>query len=392
MGLIARSSFRVCAVVCAVFLSSAVFAQTAYSQEYQEVADEPALPPLSQGQLGQMLAPIALYPDALLGQILMSATYPIEVVNADRWLQDPNNAALHGDALANALQRQPWDPSVKSLVPFPQILRMMDDHLTWTENLGNAFLANQAAVMDSVQRLRWNAKNAGTLASTPQQRVSVDGQIIVVEPADPQIVYVPAYNPVVVYPGWAYPDYPPYFFPWFGVGVGFGIGFPIFGPFWGWHHWDWRHHRIDIDRDRFNRLNFGRPPVAFGDWRHDPWHRHGVRYRDAEVRARFYRGEVRQREGGFRGYSESPPTHNARPERAPSSDTHRTPAGEVRSEKIPSPETRRGSAPAFESHGHGGADVRAHQQRGIQSLKSAGRTTGRAGSGGLGGHGGGKMR
>ncbi len=384
-------SFRVFPFVCAVLLSLAVFAQTVYSQDYEEPPNGPGSPPLSQGQLDQMLAPIALYPDALLGQILMAATYPIEVVNADRWLQDPNNAALHGDGLANALQQQPWEPSVKSLVPFPQILRMMDDHLTWTENLGNAFLANQASVMDSVQRLRWNAKNAGTLASTPQQRVVVDGQFIVVEPTDPQIVYVPAYSPVVVYPGWAYPDYPPFFFPWFGVGVGFGIGFPVFGPFWGWHHCNWRHHRFDIDRDRFNRINFGRPPTSFGEWRHDPTHRHGVRYRDPAVRARFGGGEARPRQGGFRGYSEQhqAPAHDVRPERAPSSGQNRAPAQQTF--RSPAPQTFRPRAPAFESYGHG-ADVRVHEQRGIQSLKSAGRETGRGSSAGRGGHGGGKMR
>ncbi|MBI3580809.1 MAG: DUF3300 domain-containing protein [Nitrospinae bacterium] len=340
-----------------------------------------------------MLAPIALYPDALLSQILMAATYPIEVVNADRWLQNPNNASLHGDALDHALQEQPWDPSVKSLVPFPQILRMMDDHLTWTENLGNAFLANQASVMDSVQRLRWNAKNAGTLASTPQQRVVVDGQIIVLEPADPQIVYVPYYNPAVVYPGWAYPAYPPYFFPWFGFevgfGFGFGIGYPVLWPYWGWHHCNWRHHRFDLDRDRFNRINFGRPPITFEDWRHDPWHRHGVRYRDPEVRARFRGGEVRPRQGNFRGYVEPPPTHNVRPQRIPSSEPHRAPAPQTF--RPPAPQTSRPRAPAFESYGHG-AEVRVHERRGIQSLKSAGKAEGRADTVGRGGFGGGKTR
>ncbi len=375
-------SFRVFPVVCAVFLSLACVTQTVYSQDYQEPPNEPVSPQLSQGQLDQMLAPIALYPDGLLGQILMAATYPLEVVNADRWLQEPNNAALHGDALDHALQQQPWDPSVKSLVPFPQTLKMMDDHLTWTENLGNAFLANQAAVMDSVQRLRWNAKNAGKLASTPQERVAVDGQIIVVEPTDPQIVYVPYYNPVDVYPGWAYPDYPPYFFPWFGVGFGFGfgIGYPILGPYWGWHHWNWGHHRFDIDRGRFNRMNFGRPPIASGEWRHDPGHRLGVRYRDPGVRARFGGGNVRQMQGGFRGYSESAPAHGARPGIRPSSEPNRATA----------PQTGRSRAPAFQSYGHG-AQVRVYEQRGIQSLRSAGRATGRGysgGHGGFGGHGG----
>ena len=142
-------------------------------------AEVPAPPPPAETlslfkaeQLDQLLAPIALYPDALLAQILMAATYPLEVIKADRWLQDPSHAYLRGDQLAGAIEAEAWDPSVKSLVPFPRILRMMDGELDWTEQLGHAVMAQQADVMDSIQRLRHQAAAAGTLWSNSEQRVT----------------------------------------------------------------------------------------------------------------------------------------------------------------------------------------------------------------------------
>jgi Protein of unknown function (DUF3300) len=226
-------------------------------------------------QLEQMLAPIALYPDPLLAQILMAATYPLQIVEADRWLQENANVGLQGADLAAAIDRQPWDPSVKSLVPFPQILRMMDAHISWTQELGEAFLADQAAVMDAVQRLRRLAMANGMLTSSPQQLISEQDSVISILTPSPQIVYVPVYDPDVVYGIWPYPNYPPSYFPGFfnvavigGVGIGwFGIG--IYGPLWGWGHWDWQHHHIDIDRDRFNTLNVRGRPVNSGVWRHE---------------------------------------------------------------------------------------------------------------------------
>ena len=137
--------------------------------------------PLTAEQLDRLVAPIALYPDPLIAQILMAATYPLEVVEADRWLQIPGNAALKGDALIAALQQQHWDPSIKSLVSFPRFLHTMDANLDWTEQLGDAFLARQANVMDAVQRLRQRAQAAGSLASTPQQTVSTEDQEIAIE-------------------------------------------------------------------------------------------------------------------------------------------------------------------------------------------------------------------
>jgi Protein of unknown function (DUF3300) len=226
-------------------------------------------------QLDQLLAPIALYPDPLLAQILMAATYPLQIVEADRWLQESANAGLQGADLAAALDRQPWDPSVKSLVPFPQILRMMDAHISWTQELGDAFLADQAAVMDAVQRLRRLAMANGMLTPSPQQLISEQDSIIAILPPSAQIVYVPVYDPDVVYGIWPYPNYPPFYFPGFfnvavigGIGIGwFGIG--INAPLWGWGHWDWRRHHINIDRDRFNALNVRGHAVNSRVWRHE---------------------------------------------------------------------------------------------------------------------------
>ena len=187
-----------------------------------------AAPLYTAAQLDQLLAPVALHPDQLLGQILMASTYPLEVVEAARWVEDPNNARLKGDQLAAALQDKDWDPSVKSLAPFPQILRMMDDRLDWMQKLGDAFLAQQYEVMDSVQRLRRQAEEAGTLQSSPQQTVTTQDQTITVEPANPNVVYVPVYDPTVVYGAWPYPDYPPCYFP----PPGFVFGPPVWPGFW----------------------------------------------------------------------------------------------------------------------------------------------------------------
>jgi hypothetical protein len=271
-------------------------------------------PVYSQGQIDQLLAPIALYPDPLVGQILMASTYPLEVVEASRWLQDSGNAALHGDDLANAMQQQTWDPSVKSLVAFPQVLQMMNGNLQWTEQLGDAFLAQQPQVMGEVQHLRQQAQAQGNLNSTPQQTVTTQGPDIVIQPAQPQVVYVPVYNPTVVYGPWLYPAYPPYYFSSYyfpgavfagGLLIGFGIGIAIIDPLWGWWHWDWYNHRIDIDDHRYADLNRGRGPVGNGGvWQHDSDHRRGVPYRDAATRARFLGASANSPEARrtFRGF------------------------------------------------------------------------------------------
>ena len=321
-------------IVASVLVLAALAAPAAWAQDtvqpLQNAAppsDAAPPPPSAQpapiytpAQLDQLLAPIALYPDQLLGQILMAATYPLEVVQADRWVKDPNNARLKGDQLAAALQPIDWDPSVKSLVPFPQILAMLDQRLDWTQKLGDAFLAQQADVMDSAQRLRQQAQAAGNLRSTAQETVTPVGQTIVIQPANPQVVYVPVYNPTLVYGSWLYPDYPPYYIPpppgfYYGPpvysGIGFSIGFGVVRAFWGWDDWDWDHHRLHVDRDRVNVINTfviehnHERRVQSDTWEHDPAHRRGVVYRDAAVRQQFRPGPAGAPETrrDFRGFS-----------------------------------------------------------------------------------------
>ena len=210
-----------------------------------------------------MLAPIALHPDNVLTQILIASTYPLEVVQADRWVKQ--NKSLKGDALKAALEKQPWDDSVKALAPFPDVLAMMSEKLDWTQKLGDAFLAQQKDVMDTVQKLRRKAAETGNLKSSKEQEVKKEGDVIIIQPANPQVVYVPTYNPTVVYGTWPYPAYPPY--PVYAYPPGaalftFSMGVAV-GAAWhgGAYHNDWHGGTINID----NSVNINRseqnPPV-----------------------------------------------------------------------------------------------------------------------------------
>jgi hypothetical protein len=254
---------------------------------------------LSPARLGQMLAPIALYPDDLLAEVLAAATYPLDVVEAARWLQDSQNAALKGDQLFAALQQKSWDPSVKGLAPFPRLLRMLDANLEWTEQLGEAYLANPAAVMDAIQRLRRRAQLAGRLVTTSQEIVRTEQEparieeAVTIEAPSPEVVYVPICDPSFAYGPWPYPDYPA-FFPIF-AGATLGgcawIPGPIVAPF----VLNFRARRIEINRKRLALFDRDRDRErdrdhALGEeWRHDPDHRGNVPYRDAAVRALFGR-------------------------------------------------------------------------------------------------------
>ncbi len=223
-------------------------------QNVQAPAQTPQAPPYAQQtpeQLQQLVAPIALYPDSLVAQILAASTFPEQVVQADRWVQA--HLDLKGEALGQAVDQQPWDPSVKALTAFPSVLGNMDKNLSWTSSLGDAYYNQQQDVMDAVQVMRQRAQQAGTLKSTPQQTVTTQGSTVIIQPSTPDVVYVPAYDPWLVYgypifpwPGW-YP-YPGIWYdgPYLSFGIGFGIGF--FGGFgWGWPYWgfDW-HHRYPI--------------------------------------------------------------------------------------------------------------------------------------------------
>jgi hypothetical protein len=266
------------AVLAAVVAATAADAQAppaaqqgpeAPQQQGPEAPQPQTAPLLTPELLNQMLAPIALYPDELLGEILMAATYPLDVVEAARWLQDPRNASLKGDQLIAALQQQNWDPSVKLLAPFPSILRMMDAKLEWAERLGEAFLANPKAVMDAVQRLRQRARLTGRLVSGPQEIVQTAQGEITIEAPTPEIIYVPVCDPSVIYGscGWE--------------------SWPIVPLFSGLVVLDFRDHHIHIARDRLALIDKNRPPIGGEEWRHDPFHRGNVPYRDPEVATRY---------------------------------------------------------------------------------------------------------
>ena len=238
-----------------------------------------AAPP-AVGQIDAAVAPVALYPDALLTPLLMAATYPDEIAEAASWLGEAHNAALRGDALVAALEPRPWDPSVKALVPFPVTLGMMAARPDWTAQLGHAFVAAPAVVMAEIQKLRRQAIATGKLASSPHLIVRDAGGIVAIVPADPAVVNIPVYNPALVFGAWPYPNYPPVFIePPHGfdvsgadmeTGIGFSVGFGVLAPLWGWAQPDWTGGTVAIDTAAFNRINRYGPHVAARTWRHEP--------------------------------------------------------------------------------------------------------------------------
>ncbi len=260
--------------------------------------------PFTPEQLDQMLAPIALYPDALLSQTLMASTYPLEVVEAARWSQaNPN---LKGDAAVTAVKDKTWDVSVKSLVAFPQVLSMMNGNLEWTQKVGDAMIGQQKDVADSVQRLRARAAAAGNLKTTSQQKVTTQASgsasAIVIEPANPEVIYVPYYNPTWAYGTWPYPAYPPVYYPpppnygaALAAGMMFGLGVAAGSAMYGGWHWGWSgngwgnsYNTVNVNRAvNISANNFDANRYANGQWQHDPAHRDGVPYRTAAERQQF---------------------------------------------------------------------------------------------------------
>ncbi|CAE6801923.1 DUF3300 domain-containing protein [Paraburkholderia haematera] len=264
-------------------------------------------------QIDALSAPIALYPDALLSQVLMASTYPAEVDQAAAWVR---THTATGDSAVRAVASQPWDPSVQSLVAFPTVLTMMGAKPDWVHQLGEAFLARPDAVMDSVQRLRAKAHAAGNLNSTSQQKVVVQqgtsGQIIVIQPSNPQVVYVPTYNPTVVYGVWPYPAYPPVYLPpppgyafasGVAAGIGFGVGVAVTYALWG--NCDWNHHDVNINVNHYNHINVNHQITTTTNhttWRHDTTRRTATSWggglRDTQGRPREGVGPVMNRPSG----------------------------------------------------------------------------------------------
>lgn len=272
-------------------------------------------------EIEALVAPIALYPDSVLTQALMASTYPLEVVQAARWVKE--NPKVKGDAALKAVESQSWDVSVKSLVAFPQVLEAMNDKLDWTQKLGDAFLAQEKDVLAAVQRLRSRANQSGNLKSNEQQNVIVEPapagsatqSIVKIEPANPQVIYVPSYNPTVVYGGWPYPSYPPYSYPPYPAyypggalmsGFAWGVGLAAAGAIFSNANWGGGDVNINVNKAANIDRNFDRTKVEGGNrWKHDSGHRKGVAYRDNATREKFgnnvggadRRNDFRGREG-----------------------------------------------------------------------------------------------
>jgi hypothetical protein len=257
----------------------------------------PEAPKIPNDQLDSLVAPIALYPDPLLSQTLVASTYPLEIIQLEQWLK--KNPGLKDKALVDAMEKQPWDPSIQAMATFPDIVKRLADDVAWTTDLGNAFLAQQADVMAAIQRMRAKAQGTGNLKTSAQQKVETQtaeggNQVIVIEQADPQVVYVPSYNPTIVYGAPAYP-YPPIYYPTGGLlafGTGVALGAAINGG-WG-YNCGWGHGDVTINNNNnFNRnnINSGNRGQG-GKWQHNPQHRGGAPYGDRGT-ANKYGGNAR---------------------------------------------------------------------------------------------------
>jgi hypothetical protein len=294
--------------------------QGAQKEDQKEIPKDEK-PPLRPEELDQLLASIALYPDDLVAQVLSASTYPVEIVQAARFAKE--KSTLKGEPLMAAAKDKDWDPSVKAMFQFPDVLTMMDEKLDWTTKVGDAFLSQQRDVMDSIQRLRGKANEAGNLKTTKEQKVVVEEQTqtIIIQPANPQLVYVPTYNPTVVYGTWPYPAYPPYpVYPpgyvatasVFSFAAGVAVGAAWSG--WGGWHSNWHGGDVDINVNRYN--NFTRNNYANANryqvsqnrtsqaWQHNPEHRRGVQYTNQATARRFGESRAGTRTAGSaaRGY------------------------------------------------------------------------------------------
>jgi hypothetical protein len=391
-------------------------------------------------QLEQIAAPVALYPDPLLAQVLMASTYPLEVSQAARFVKD--NANLKGDQLNEKLKEQTWDDSVKSLVSFPQILSLMDGKLDWVQKLGDAVLGQQKELLDAVQRLRARAQKEGNLKSTPEQKVTVEpaaaaappaagqapaapsqtvvvqqqpAQVIKIEPASPEVVYVPAYNPTVVYGAWPYPAAPPYYpyppgYAFGAAALSFGVGMAVGAAVWGNCNWGGGNVDVDVNRNTNFSKNVNRSDVASqrsarvqqgqgqggnrSQWQHNPENRKGVQYRDQATQQRYNRGsnpQAAQSREAFRGRADQGRQDLGR------GDAGRSPGGGgqggARAQTLGGGQSSPGGreAGAFQGAG-GGGDAKSFSDRGQSSRQSMGASGGGSGAsrsaGGAGGGGG----
>jgi hypothetical protein len=260
--------------------------ENAASQDNAAPANQAKKAPPDEARLAQLLAPIALYPDQVLMQMLVASTYPLEIVEAARFVKE--HPELKDEALDKALEKERWDVSVKSLCHFPTVLESMDKNLEATKELGEIFLENQKAVMDMIQTLRAKAKEHGNLKSTEEQKVVEKEQTIIIEPAQPDVVYVPTYSCSYVYGPWWYPSYPPYVWypppPSFRFVAGVVVGAALSH---GWYHANWARGRVDVNVNRNVNVNVNRARAQRQAWRFNPEHRKGVAYNRRDLRQRY---------------------------------------------------------------------------------------------------------
>lgn len=350
-------------------------------------------------RLEQLVAPIALYSDGVLAQVLMASTYPLEIVEAARWVA--KNSKLEGAKLEEAMKAHDWDPSVKSICGLREVLARMNENLDWTQDLGDAFLAEKAKLMDAVQHMRRKAMDAGELKTSEEQKVTdQEDKIIVIEQTSQEVVYVPTYYPSAVYGSWSYPYwyYPPMYVPppagsrWFAFGVGVAWGAAI----WGGCHWGWGHTDIDIDCDHHNEFtkNVDRDAAKNriesrqgqrDTWQHNAEHRKGVGYQDAKVAERFgaAAGQHRVTRDQARGFADRagtrPTTRDAtRPQPSQRDTARATPSTRDRNATSAArPSTRTSGQRTGSFTGARTNDItRASSTRGATSRASSVRSTG----------------
>jgi len=443
LGLFVPIMRNLVAIICAILLApgdTALFASA--SLQADASADQAAKIPAD--QLDSLVAPIALYPDQLLSQVLVASTYPLEVIQLQQWLAQNKN--LKDKALVDAVKKQDWDPSIQGLAALPDAVKQLSENIKWTTDLGNAFLAQQDDVMDAVQRMRAKAKGTGNLKSSEQQKVETqvveNKQVIVIQQASPEVVYVPSYNPTVVYGAPAYP-YPPIAYPppgyyAAGMAISFGVGMAMgaaWGGGWGYNcGWGGGNNNITINNNNNFVKNSNRQNVSnrggSSNWQHNPQHRGGAPYGDRGTANKFggtargdsnaaRRDNARQNQGqrGDRQQGDRGDRGNGGGRQQPSTRDRNSGGGRdagdrggagggdrggnrggsgggdrVGNRSVPSGGGSRNSG-AFGGSGSSGSSARASSSRGSSSMGgSRGGGGGSRGGGGRGGGGGGRRR
>jgi Protein of unknown function (DUF3300) len=409
----------VVALFCALLLLPGDLVVYARSSPQEAAPQDQQAALIPNDQLDSLVAPIALYPDPLLAQVLVASTYPLEIIQLQQWLAQHKD--LKDKALVEAVEKEDWDPSIQAMAALPDVVKQLAENIKWTTDLGNAFLAQQSDVMDAVQRMRMKAKNAGNLKSTAQQKVETktveNKTVVVIEQAQPQVVYVPSYNPTVVYgvPAYPYPPiaYPPPGYYAAGMAISFGVGMAMgaaWGGGWGYNSGWGSNNNITINNNNnfvnnSNRTNVNRPsqrPAGGGNnWQHNPQHRGGAPYSNRGTATKYggaARGDsmatrqanarqtnARQNQGQFGGRQQAGTMDRSGGGRQQAGTMNRGGGGadRVGNRSVPSGgPSRGGGAFGGGAGGYSGGNARASSSRGSSSMGSRGGGGGSRGGGG----------